>query len=117
MSLFGFNQADAQRIARTVKYHERRPQNRSFARRLFPVISGAIGAQLAISGAGGIAARSGSTPGKASVTLCTFDGTTITTGTTVVDAYNLALGAVGASKYLILISVLGYNFVVWEDCS
>jgi len=71
---------------------------------------------LAKSGTSGIPANANSVPGSAAdVTLYSFDGTTMTAGAPT-TAYNLSTTAVGANKWLILLSVGGLNFVIFEDC-
>jgi hypothetical protein len=68
------------------------------------------------SGGSGIAAMSGTTPGVADVTLWDFDGTTLTSQTVTVKAYNKSATAVGNNKHLILVMVDKWWFVDWEDC-
>lgn len=73
--------------------------------------------QWAKSKSGGIAAMSGSTPGKADVTLWDFGGTSFVTQNVEVEAFNVGSTAVGATKLILLAMVGKYWFVIWEDCS
>lgn len=72
---------------------------------------------LAKSGGSGIPALSGSTPGKADVTLQLFDGSSVSTDTRTEKAYNLSTTAVGNNKLLVLAKVGKWWIVIWEDCS
>lgn len=76
---------------------------------------GGAGITIALSGSGGVAARSGTTPGSGTVTLYSFNGTTISSGSTV-TAYNMGASSVAGNTYLMLMAIGGYWFVVWEDC-
>ncbi|WP_406698555.1 hypothetical protein V5E97_06695 [Singulisphaera sp. Ch08] len=60
---------------------------------------------------------SGSTPGKADVTLWDFGGTSFVTQNVEVEAFNVGSTAVGATKLILLAMVGKYWFVIWEDCS
>jgi hypothetical protein len=76
-----------------------------------------IAVRPALSGGSGIPARSGATLGSAEVTLYALSGAGVLSATTrTVAAHNLAGSAVGASKYLLLLKVLGLWVVVWEEC-
>lgn len=72
---------------------------------------------LAKSKSGGIAALSGTAPGKADVTLWDYDGMNIATQTVDVEAVNLASTAVGGSKMLLLAPLGKWKVVIWEECS
>lgn len=75
------------------------------------------GVQVAIarSGAGGIVALSGATPGSGAVTRYEFDGTSLVAGAAD-TAYNLGTGAVGGNKWLILLRCFGVWWVIFESC-
>lgn len=83
-----------------------------------PPAAGASGNTVirALSPSGGIAARSGGTPGSATCTLCTWNGTTWTStgGSQVVK--NDYTTAVGASKLIWAVSWGGDYFVMVEAC-
>jgi len=69
------------------------------------------------SGGSGIAARSGSTPGSASVTIYTLaSGSLATTGFTV-TAYNASGAAVVADKYLQIVEIEDDWAANYEDCA
>jgi hypothetical protein len=74
------------------------------------------GTALAKSGGSGIPALSGSTPGSGTVTLYSFNGTTLSATTTTVTAYNMTSGAVAANAWLQLKLIAGYWFIDVEGC-
>ncbi len=74
------------------------------------------GSQLAKNGGSTIGARSGTTPGSGTVTLYQLVGTTLTSTTVTVTAYNLSTTAIAANAYLVLTKVDGKWIAVWEDC-
>jgi hypothetical protein len=69
-----------------------------------------------LSPAGGIAARSGGTPGSASCTLCTWNGTTWTSTGGSLTVKNDYPTAVGGSKLLWVTPWGGDYFTVTEQC-
>jgi hypothetical protein len=69
------------------------------------------------SGGGGIPAMTGSTPGVADVTLEDFNGTTLSSQTITVKAFNKSATAVGANKLLIIVMIDKWWYVLWEDCT
>ncbi len=94
-------------------------------RRKLRTVSGGELLYLAYTGAGGIPARAGVTPGRASVTLARFDADNdIETASdddgdaVTVTAYNVASAAVAANVYVQLKqeSVTGRLIVDFEDC-
>jgi hypothetical protein len=110
-----FTDDAARRIARQVPIVERRTQNRAIPERARAPSLFVYPGKVAKAGAGGVAALSGSTPGTATVTLYTFDGTTLAAGATA-TAYNLAPSAVAANAWIMLKWVDGYWFVDYEAC-
>ena len=80
------------------------------------VRSRVITKRIAMSPSGGIPARSGTTPGSATVVTYVFDGTTLYAGNSV-TAYNLSGTAVGDSKYIMICRVQDFWFVDFEDCT
>jgi hypothetical protein len=82
---------------------------------LYIGLSGEDTVRLAKSGAGGVPAFSGSTPGSATVRLWRF-GTTFVDGTVDVTAYNFSTTAIAATKNLVLIKVDGKWVVIFESC-
>jgi hypothetical protein len=70
---------------------------------------------FAKSGGSGVPALTGTTPGFADVVLYSFDGTSLTAGDTV-KAFNPSTTAVGANKWLILLTVQGSPVVIVEAC-
>lgn len=69
-------------------------------------------------GAGGVPALAGSTPGTIStVTLYDFDGSTLTANETGVTVFNISSTAVGANKWIMVKVIFGgYYFVDVESC-
>ena len=75
--------------------------------------------------AGGIAARSGTTPGSATCTLWTNSGGTLAEWVSpqgaaqTVTVYNLSTSAVSAAAYIIACGELlgGTLLAMWEDCT
>jgi hypothetical protein len=94
---------------------QRLPSGINLSLNLLPFIA------IAQSGGSGIPARSGSTLGKGTVSFqsLTFSGGNITIAAqpTTDTAYHLGSAAVGASKYLVLVKVIKFWIVVWEDCA
>jgi hypothetical protein len=84
-----------------------------------PVGHGGVPTYVAYTGGSGIAARSGTTPGSATVTLYTLSGGTLATATTTDTAYNLSTSAVAASAYVVCMreQISGKLICVWEDCT
>lgn len=68
------------------------------------------------SGAGGVPAMSGTTPGHADVTLYSDDGSALVSQTVTEKAWNKSAAAVGANKHLILVRIEPRWWVLWEDC-
>lgn len=66
---------------------------------------------------GGIPARSGATPGSATCTLCTYDGTTWAVGTETLLVKNDYATAVEALKLLWVTFWSGAWWVVTESCA
>jgi hypothetical protein len=84
------------------------------------VTHGALATYIGMTGGSGIAARSGTTPGSATVTLYKINsGPTLATATTTVTAYNLSTSAVAASAYVVIMQeqITGKFICVWEDCT
>lgn len=71
---------------------------------------------LAKSKTGGVPAMSGTTPGKADVTLWDYDGDVIATQAVDVEAVNMGSDAVDENKLLILGRMEKYWLVLWEVC-
>lgn len=82
---------------------------------LLRLVGRLIAASIAKSGAGGVPALASNTPGSATVTLYGFDGTTLTAGDTA-TAFNISTTAVGANKWLILLRLMRWWFVIVESC-
>ena len=87
------------RVIEATRYVEGMRKNQIPDRRNWGNPGGAI-LKKAITGTGGIAAGSsgGLVPGSATVTIATWNGTTLAAGTQTVTAYNFTTSAVGASK-------------------
>jgi hypothetical protein len=71
--------------------------------------------RIAKSDGAGIPAISGTTPGKSSVTIHTFDGTSLSPSAPM-TVYNISTTAVGANKWLIVQRIGQYWFVIVEAC-
>ncbi len=54
---------------------------------------------ICLTPSGGIPARSGTTPGTGTITLCEIDGTTITTTSVQETGYNIDCSSIPASEY------------------
>jgi len=74
-----------------------------------------LGSKVAQTPAGGIPAMSGATPGSATCTIFDFNGTTIASGRSV-KVFNMASGAIGASKYIVITLIDGCWFIIVEAC-
>lgn len=83
--------------------------------------SGDQATYIALTGAGGIPARSTTTPGSGTVTIYEIDlsGPTLTATNYTETAYNLSGTAVGGSAYVVITqeTASGQYVVVMEDCS
>lgn len=114
MAAVGFTPENAKRIAQAVRYVEQSSRGGSALPRSRTVFN--PGSVVAKNGGSTIAAMGGSTPGSGTVTLYTFDGTTLAADATV-TAFNVGSAAIAANAWLILSYVGGYWFVVVEVCS
>ena len=89
-----------------------------------PTTSAYPGGYIAKTGSGGIAARSGTTPGSATVTLYYVSSGVLTKRTdssgadVTVTAYNLSTTAVAGDAYIVIQPELlsGKLIATWEDC-
>ena len=74
---------------------------------------------IALTGLGGIPARSGATPGTATITLCEIDGTNGLTTTTITETgYNISGLSVDGNRYIFVNReyVSGKWVVTMESC-
>lgn len=108
------DQRKALRVAKTVKRLEGASFNKAPSRRA-PSHRRTIGAKMATSPGGGIAARSGATPGSAT---CVFEdhGTGSAATGSSFTVFNYYTAAVGASKKIYVHWVDGHWEVLTEQC-
>lgn len=75
------------------------------------------GVRVAKNGGTAIAAMSGSTPGSGTVTMYTFNGTTLVSTGTTATAFNMhPTETVSADAWLKVCDIDGHPFVFWEPC-
>lgn len=119
-TIYGFDQTGMERVVETVRLVEATFRNAPPQPRQNPNVP-LRGPRIAKTGAGGIPAMSGSTPGKAAITLYNFD----TNDNLVVAAsnpskptngYNLSTTAVGSNAWIQVKFVQGRAVVDWENC-
>jgi len=100
--------------------HEVRDMRATLRRFVAGIGDADSGVYIAVTGAGGVPALAGATPGSATVTLKGIDntGALISTSRTV-TAYNLSATAVGANKFIQIKRewVTGKYVVDFEDCT
>lgn len=85
--------------------------------RLLRLAVQALHIEIAQAPAGGVPARSGATPGSSTVTVQSFNGTSLSATPMTVTAYNVsATAAIGASKYLGIIKLRGYWWIFMAEC-
>jgi hypothetical protein len=111
-----FTRRGAERVKKETIAHEQRVQGGGIPERpKYPIGGGRGGSgRIAKTGAGGIPAMVGSTPGHAPCTLYDFGGTTVVSGTTA-EVYNIA-GAVAGNKFIVVMKAQGLWLVIVEPC-
>lgn len=87
---------------------------------LFRLASMLLSVYIGVVGSGGVTARSGSTPGSGSVTLQTWNGTSLANfpGSASVTAYNISASGSGiaSGKYCIILKIAGAYFIITSEC-
>jgi hypothetical protein len=116
-SLYAFDRSGAERVVEAVKVVEGLYKNGAPTSRAS--VNAARGPRIAQTGAGGIPARAGTKPGKAPITLYSFDYNDNLVKNSSKDTlygFNLSTTAVGASRWIIVVNVQGRWVADWEDC-
>lgn len=111
----GFTPRATRRISEAVKRDEHRYRGGGLPTRPDGTHGGVVG-WIAQTGASGVPAISGSTPGSATVTLYAMVSGVLTSLSATVTAYNMTATAVGASKFIGITWRSGGWFVDLESC-